>query len=70
MNTLDNMNPIDIGLCVCGKRIIATTDPCGVAHEDPECETFRQMEPQDFVSYIKAVREFGAGHVNPIGGTQ
>lgn len=62
-------NPIDIGACVCGKRLIATTDPPGVAHEDPECENFRLMEPEDFVHYIRMVREFG-GQIDPVGGPQ
>ena len=64
---MSTSNPaIDIGRCVCGRRIVATTDPPGVGHEEPECAMFQAMEPDDFVHYIRSLRQSGLTTVKEV----
>ncbi len=41
-----------IGLCICGSKLLASIEPCALAHEPPVCEKFHELEPVEFLKYI------------------
>jgi hypothetical protein len=44
----------DLGLCVCGQRIGAAEN--GVIHDHPACHEFIEMEPTEFLDYVRRSR--------------
>jgi hypothetical protein len=46
-----------LGLCPCGGRIFASINPPAVMHAQPECDKFRELEPDDFLAYVRRTRE-------------
>jgi hypothetical protein len=45
-----------LGLCPCGKEIFAAKQLGAVIHARPECQKFIEMEPDEFLSYVRASR--------------
>jgi len=50
------LKPEDLGLCVCGRRIYASTQPPAVMHELPCCEKFLELEALEFLTYVRRSR--------------
>lgn len=46
----------NLGLCPCGGKIYVSIDPPCVAHEPPTCEKFDDLEPDDFLTYVRKTR--------------
>ena len=49
-------NPRDLGLCPCGRRIFASVDQVAVIHEVPYCKQFFELEPLEFLIYVRRSR--------------
>jgi hypothetical protein len=50
----------DLGLCVCGGKISASTNPpavMAVMHSIPYCEQFEKLDPEDFLAFVRMSRE-------------
>jgi len=45
-----------LGRCVCGKEIFADVRVCAVAHELPYCKAFEDLEPDEFLRYVRRSR--------------
>lgn len=45
-----------LGLCACGKAIYASTEEGAVAHELPPCKEFLELEPVEFLRYVRRSR--------------
>ena len=52
----ESINAEDLGLCPCGGKIYADTVRCAVAHEDPVCAKFMELEPDEFLRYVRRSR--------------
>jgi hypothetical protein len=50
------LNPEDLGLCTCGKRIYADLAQCAVMHELPYCQKFQELEALQFLAYVRRSR--------------
>lgn len=47
----------DLGLCPCGKQIFAFDgDFTGVVHDQPTCEEFELLGPNEFLTYVRRSR--------------
>jgi hypothetical protein len=46
-----------LGLCPCGGEIAASTDPPCVAHKAPTCKAFDDLDPDEFLTYVRIARE-------------
>ena len=46
----------DLGLCVCGKRIGVTREGYAVVHDAPPCQKFLELEPDEFLTYVRRSR--------------
>lgn len=52
-----SMQTMDLGECVCGQRIYASrTGIAGVVHEAPACQKFLELEPVEFLKYVRRSR--------------
>lgn len=51
----------EFGKCPCGSRILITIYPPAVAHEPPVCEKFAELEPDDFLAYVRGTLEIKRG---------
>ena len=47
---------VDLGLCACGQRIYSSEDPIAVMHELPYCQKFKELEPVEFLTYVRRSR--------------
>lgn len=48
---------IPLGNCVCGQAIQASADDeCAVMHAEPTCEKFRELDPYEFLRYVRRSR--------------
>ena len=47
---------VDLGLCVCGQRIFATVEGCAVIHDLPYCQKFEELDPYEFLRYVRRSR--------------
>ena len=47
---------INLGLCACGAKILADEKECAVAHELPYCKAFKELEPDEFLTYVRRWR--------------
>lgn len=52
----DRIDAKDLGLCPCGKKIAASTDPPAVIHAVPYCKEFLYLEPDEFLTYVRRSR--------------
>jgi hypothetical protein len=50
------LNPEDLGLCACGRRIYADVKHGAVVHEVPFCKAFLELEPDKFLTYVRRSR--------------
>lgn len=50
------LNPVPLGQCVCGATIFADTEQGAVIHGMPYCKAFEQLEPDEFLSYVRRSR--------------
>ena len=56
--------PVDLGKCICGQPIAATgsmdeaddDDIPAVMHKEPICTKFKELEPIDFLAYVRRIR--------------
>jgi hypothetical protein len=48
----------DLGLCPCGRRIYVPTNrnQYAVIHEMPMCVPFQELEPDEFLRYVRIAR--------------
>jgi hypothetical protein len=48
----------DLGLCPCGRRIYVPADrnQLAVIHEEPTCLPFLELEPDEFLRYVRLSR--------------
>jgi hypothetical protein len=46
----------DLGLCPCGGRIAASRISEGVSHQYPPCQKFIDLEPLEFLKYVRRSR--------------
>jgi len=51
-----NIEVEDLGLCPCGQRIYANVKRGAVAHDLPDCVMFRELEPNEFLAYVRRSR--------------
>ena len=45
-----------LGACPCGKAIFAIVEVCAVVHEVPYCKKFLELEPDEFLAYVRRSR--------------
>jgi hypothetical protein len=45
-----------LGKCVCGGEIYANVAVCAVAHSHPACAKFLELEPDEFLVYVRRAR--------------
>ena len=45
-----------LGLCPCGREIYASVSQFAVIHQVPFCKQFEELEPDDFVAYVRRSR--------------
>jgi hypothetical protein len=50
------LNPKDLGLCPCGKRIYVDVQHYAVIHDEPACKKFMELEPDKFLTYVRRSR--------------
>jgi hypothetical protein len=53
------MELIPLGNCACGRKIYASKEPMAVAHELPYCKEFEELEPLEFVKFVRLSRGIG-----------
>lgn len=46
----------DVGICACGQPIAVSTKDFAVIHKLPQCEQFKQLEPDEFLAYVRRNR--------------
>ena len=46
-----------LGLCPCGQEVAASKKPAAVEHTQPTCKAFEDMEPDEFLAYVRKSRE-------------
>lgn len=51
-----NLNAEDLGLCTCGRRIYADVKQGAVMHDEPACKKFLELEPDQFLTYVRRSR--------------
>jgi hypothetical protein len=56
MTKKSKINYTDLGSCACGQRIFATDNPLGVMHAMPYCQKFLELEPDEFLTYVRRSR--------------
>ena len=54
--SIENLNPESLGLCPCGRQIYADVRQGAVVHEQPACEKFIELEPTEFLTYVRRSR--------------
>lgn len=52
----ETLNVEELGLCPCGGKIYADVGRCAVAHDDPVCKPFLELEPDEFLRYVRRSR--------------
>jgi hypothetical protein len=45
-----------LGLCPCGCKIYASVSQGAVIHQVPFCKKFEELEPDDFITYVRRSR--------------
>jgi hypothetical protein len=45
-----------LGLCVCGRPIYVDIKSCAVLHVLPYCYKFLELEPDEFLTYVRRSR--------------
>jgi len=45
-----------LGLCACGKAIFAIVEAGAVVHEVPYCKEFLELEPDEFLTFVRRSR--------------
>ena len=53
---IEKLTTQDLGLCPCGRRIYADSKIGAVVHELPYCVQFRDLDPLEFLSYVRRSR--------------
>ena len=51
---IENVEPL--GRCPCGQNIFADVNVFAVIHGVPCCQMFRDLEPEDFLAYVRRSR--------------
>ncbi len=51
-----NLDPEDLGPCVCGRRIYVDEKQFAVLHDEPACKEFLDLEPDEFLTYVRRSR--------------
>ena len=46
-----------VGSCPCGGEIMVSTEPTGVGHAVPPCSKYLELEPDEFLAYVRKSRE-------------
>jgi hypothetical protein len=52
----DILKTKSLGLCVCGKRIEMVVGHAAVLHDLPPCAKFIELEPDEFLTYVRRSR--------------
>jgi hypothetical protein len=52
----ETFNAEDLGRCPCGAKIYADTKRCAVVHEEPVCSPFMELEPDEFLTFVRRSR--------------
>ncbi len=45
------------GICICGGKFYVFEKPAAVAHSVPQCKAFEDLQPDDFLAYIRREKE-------------
>lgn len=45
-----------LGRCVCGRQIYASVEQFAVLHHQPACRLFLDLEPVEFLAYVRRSR--------------
>lgn len=61
----EKLNVEELGLCACGRRIYADVTKGAVLHELPYCAAFRDLEPVQFLSYVRRSRGIPDSALDP-----
>lgn len=44
---------VPLGKCVCGQKIYAVKDTYAIAHDEPRCIPFEQLDVIEFLKYVR-----------------
>jgi hypothetical protein len=57
---------VDLGVCICGQPISASVEGCAVIHDMPLCQKFLDLEPDEFLTYVRRSRGIPDGAVDHV----